>query len=28
VLLPRGFLDRFLFLAERFSFDLANPLTV
>jgi GT2 family glycosyltransferase len=25
VLLPRGFLDRFLFLAERFSFDLAQP---
>ncbi|HEY5045501.1 MAG TPA: glycosyltransferase [Solirubrobacteraceae bacterium] len=25
VLLPRGFLDRFLFLAERFSLDLAQP---
>jgi hypothetical protein len=25
VLLPGGFLDRFLFLAERFSFDLAQP---
>ncbi len=25
VLLPRGFLDRFLFLAERFRFDLAQP---
>jgi GT2 family glycosyltransferase len=25
IVLPRGFLDRFLFLAERFSFDLAQP---
>jgi GT2 family glycosyltransferase len=25
ILLPRGFLDRFLFLAERFSLDLAQP---
>lgn len=25
IALPRGFLDRFLFLAERFSFDLAQP---
>ena len=24
-MLPRGFLDRFLFLAERFSLDLAQP---
>jgi GT2 family glycosyltransferase len=25
IVLPHGFLDRFLFLAERFSFDLAQP---
>lgn len=25
IVLPRGFLDRFLFLAERFSFDLVQP---
>jgi GT2 family glycosyltransferase len=25
IMLPRGFLDRFLFLAERFSLDLAQP---